>query len=81
MIGYIDFGMVFSVLVLGFFYMVLVWVLCGYVLVGCISLLVEICLVLGVVFGILVILFGLDVCWILVVWVVEGVGIYWFGLY
>lgn len=46
-IGHIDFGMAFSALALGLFYMVLARVLRGHASAGRTSLLVEICLALG----------------------------------
>ncbi|RCI64760.1 DUF2339 domain-containing protein, partial [Pseudomonas aeruginosa] len=59
-IGHIDFGMAFSALALGLFYMVLARVLRGHASAGRTSLLVEICLALGGVFGTLAIPLGLD---------------------
>ncbi|MDF5807627.1 DUF2339 domain-containing protein [Pseudomonas aeruginosa] len=80
-IGHIDFGMAFSALALGLFYMVLARVLRGHASAGRTSLLVEICLALGVVFGTLAIPLGLDARWTSAAWAVEGAGIYWLGLH
>ena len=80
-IGHIDFGMAFSALALGLFYMVLARALRGHASAGRTSLLVEICLALGVVFGTLAIPLGLDARWTSAAWAVEGAGIYWLGLH
>ena len=63
MIGHIDFGMAFSALALGLFYMVLARVLRGHASAGRTSLLMEICLALGVVFGTLATLLGCVLTW------------------
>ncbi|HEJ3274458.1 TPA: DUF2339 domain-containing protein [Pseudomonas aeruginosa] len=80
-IDHIDFGMAFSALALGLFYMVLARVLRGHASAGRTSLLVEICLALGVVFGTLAIPLGLDARWTSAAWAVEGAGIYRLGLH
>ncbi|MGF2538272.1 DUF2339 domain-containing protein, partial [Pseudomonas aeruginosa] len=69
-IGHIDFGMAFSALALGLFYMVLARALRGHASAGRTSLLVEICLALGVVFGTLAIPLGLDARWTSAAWAV-----------
>ena len=78
-IGHIQFGMAFSALVLGLFYLTVARCLYGR-MAGRVSLLVEVCLALGVIFGTLAIPLGLDARWTSAAWAVEGAGIYWLGL-
>lgn len=80
-IGHAGFGTASSTLVLGLSYMVLTRILRGRASAGHISLLVEICLMPGVVSGTLAILLGLDVRWTSAAWTVEGTGAYRLGLY
>jgi uncharacterized membrane protein len=79
LIQHIEFGMAFSALLLGVFYLVLALFL-RRVRLGQVILLTEICLALGVVFGTLAIPLALDAQWTSAAWAVEGAGLYWLGL-
>lgn len=76
-VRHLEFGAAFSALGLGLFYMFLARLLAGRARV---SLLMETCLALSVVFGSLAIPLGLDARWTSAAWAVEGAGIYWLGL-
>jgi uncharacterized membrane protein len=80
LIAHVEFGMAFSALALGVFYFVLALCLRGKGRLNQASLLAEICLALGVVFGTLAIPLALDARWTSAAWAVEGAGIYWLGL-
>jgi uncharacterized membrane protein len=74
-----PFGLAFSALALGLFYMgltLLLWQRRGNTL----KLLVESFLALGIVFGTLAIPFALDGRWTSAAWALEGAGIVWVGL-
>jgi uncharacterized membrane protein len=77
LIAHIEFGMAFSALGLGLFYLALALLLRARPRV---SLLMEICLALGVVFGTLAIPLAFEARWTVAAWAVEGAGIYWLGL-
>ncbi|MDR1349537.1 MAG: DUF2339 domain-containing protein [Zoogloeaceae bacterium] len=79
-IEHIEYGMAFSALLAGLFYMLLAIFLHRRALSNRGDLLVEICLALGVVFGTLTIPLALDAQWTSAAWAVEGAGIYWIGL-
>ncbi|QIL83386.1 DUF2339 domain-containing protein [Diaphorobacter sp. HDW4A] len=79
-IGHIEFGMAFSALALGLFYMVLARVMHGGAAAKRTSLLMEVYLALGVIFGTLAIPLALDARWTAAAWAVEGAGIFWLGL-
>jgi uncharacterized membrane protein len=79
LIRHLEFGVAFSALALGLFYLLLARTLAGRTA-GRALLLVETCLALGVVFGSLAIPLGLDARWTSAAWAVEGAGIYWLGL-
>ncbi|WP_341304395.1 DUF2339 domain-containing protein [Pseudomonas sp. TMP25] len=79
LVEHIEFAAAFSALALGLFYLVLARLLLnrnG----DRVSLLVETCLALGVVFASLAIPLGLDARWTSAAWAVEGAGIFWLGL-
>lgn len=74
-----EFGLAFSALALGLFYLALtlaLWQRRGHTL----KLLVESFLALGIVFGTLAIPFALDGRWTSAAWALEGAGIVWVGL-
>src|SRR3990167_7432389 len=79
LVQHIEFAAAFSALALGLFYIVLARLLVGRTGDRAV-LLVETCLALGVVFGILAIPLGLDARWTSAAWAVEGAGIFWLGL-
>ncbi|GHT96020.1 hypothetical protein AGMMS49545_20050 [Betaproteobacteria bacterium] len=79
-IGHIEFGMAFSALALGLFYLSLAFILRGRETWRRLTLLRESCLALGVVFGTLAIPLALDAQWTSAAWAVEGAGLYWLGL-
>lgn len=75
----VHFGLAFSALALGLFYIgaaLLLWQKRG----GSLRLLVESFLALGIVFGTLAIPFALDGRWTSAAWALEGAGIVWVGL-
>ncbi|GHT91597.1 hypothetical protein FACS1894116_00420 [Betaproteobacteria bacterium] len=74
LVNHIEFGAAYSALGLGFFYLLMAFFMQGRPRV---SLLKEICLALGVVFGTLAIPLALDAQGTSVVWAVEAAGIYW----
>jgi uncharacterized membrane protein len=74
LVNHIEFGAAYSALVLGFFYLLMALFMQGRPRV---SLLKEICLALGVVFGTLAIPLALDAQGTSAVWAVEAAGIYW----
>jgi uncharacterized membrane protein len=78
-VQHLAFAAAFSALALGLFYIGLARLLAGRTA-GRALLLVETCLVLGVVFGTLAIPLGLDARWTSAAWAVEGAGLYWLGL-
>ncbi|MDR1888447.1 MAG: DUF2339 domain-containing protein [Zoogloeaceae bacterium] len=79
-IQHIEFGMAFSALALGLFYMGLAVILRGRETWRRLTLLREICLALGVVFGTLVIPLALDAEGTSAIWAVEGAGLFWLGV-
>ena len=80
LIQHIEFGMAFSALVLGLFYMGLAVLVKRWSSADRTSLLMEVYLALGVIFGTLAIPLALDARWTSAAWAVEGAGIYWLGL-
>lgn len=79
LVKHIPFGMAYSALALGLFYIglaALLWQKRGTTL----KLLTESFLALGVVFGSLAIPFALDGRWTSAAWALEGAGIVWVGL-
>lgn len=79
LVKHIPFGMAYSALALGLFYIglaLLLWQKRGTTL----KLLTESFLALGVVFGSLAIPFALDGRWTSAAWALEGAGIVWVGL-
>jgi uncharacterized membrane protein len=79
-ISHIEFGMAFSALSLGLFYLALAFFLRGRAMSNQLSLLTETYLALGVIFGTLAIPLALDARWTSAAWAVEGAGVYWLGL-
>ncbi|WMD18640.1 DUF2339 domain-containing protein [Achromobacter seleniivolatilans] len=79
-VGHLEFGMAFSALALGLFYLALGWVLRRRATADRTCLLVEICLALGVVFSTLSIPLALDARWTSAAWAVEGAAFYWLAL-
>ena len=80
-IRHIEFGVAFSALALGLFYLSLAFILRGRETWRRLILLRESCLALGVVFGTLAIPLALeDAQLTAVAWAVEGAGLYWLGL-
>lgn len=77
-IRHIEYGMAFSALALGAFYLILARALLGRDRVRNL-LLVEVFLALGVIFASLAIPLALDDQWTAAAWAVEGAGIYWLG--
>lgn len=74
-----EFGLAYSSLALGLFYITLalvLWKKRG----GTLRLLVEAFLALGIIFGTLAIPFALDGRWTSGAWALEGAGILWIGL-
>ncbi|MDR2637967.1 MAG: DUF2339 domain-containing protein [Zoogloeaceae bacterium] len=76
LIQHIEFGMAFSALLLGLFYLILAFLLRQTKVI----LLTEICLALCVIFGSLAVPLALDAQWTSAAWAVEGAGLYWLGL-
>ncbi|MDR0716950.1 MAG: DUF2339 domain-containing protein [Azoarcus sp.] len=72
-----EFGMAFSALGLGAFYLLMALFLRGRRRVG---LLMEICAALALVFGTLAIPLAFEARWTAMVWAAEGAGIYWLSL-
>ncbi|MDR2260633.1 MAG: DUF2339 domain-containing protein [Azoarcus sp.] len=72
-----EFGMAFSALGLGAFYLLVALFLRGRWRAG---LLMEICAALALVFGTLAIPLAFEARWTAMAWAVEGAGIYWLGL-
>ena len=79
-VQHIEYGMAFSALALGLFYMVLARVVHGSAQARNTSLLTEVFLALGVIFGTLAIPLAFDAQWTSAAWAVEGAGLYWLGL-
>ncbi|MDR2128771.1 MAG: DUF2339 domain-containing protein [Burkholderiaceae bacterium] len=79
-IRHIEFGMAFSALALGLFYLTLAFALGGRETWRRLILLREVYLALGVVFGSLAVPLALDAQWTSAAWAVEGAGLYWLGL-
>lgn len=78
-IRHIEYGPAFSALAMGFFYMLLAWML-QRTNPARHRLLTEVFLALGVVFATLAIPLGLEGAWTSAAWALEGAGIYWIGL-
>ncbi len=78
-VRHIEFGVAFSALALGLFYMGLARLLVSRIG-GRAQLLIETSLALGVIFGTLAIPLALDARWTSASWAVEGAGLYWLGL-
>lgn len=76
-VAHIEFGMAFSALAMGLFYLVLAMLLRDRT--HRTELLIEVCLALGVIFGTLAIPLGMDARWTAAAWAVEGAGLYWLG--
>jgi uncharacterized membrane protein len=76
-ISHIEFGAAYSALALGLFYIALAYCMRGR---KAISLMMEVCLALGVVFGTLAIplAWGAQL-WTSAAWALEAAGIYWVG--
>ncbi|MDR2639631.1 MAG: DUF2339 domain-containing protein [Helicobacteraceae bacterium] len=75
-IKHIEYGMAFSALILGLFYLLAALALRGK---SELTLLREIALALGVIFVSLAIPLALDPQWTSAAWAVEGAGVYWVG--
>lgn len=79
LVRHMHFGLAFSALALGLFYIgltLVLWQRRG----SSLKLLVESFLALGIVFGTLAIPFALDGRWTSAAWALEGAGIVWIGL-
>ena len=76
-ISHIEYGVAYSALALGMFYLTLAYCMRGR---KAVSLMMEVCLALGVVFGTLAIplAFGAQL-WTSAAWALEAAGIYWVG--
>jgi uncharacterized membrane protein len=75
-ISHIEFGMAFSALALGLFYLLLAFFLRGR---PAIRMMPQVYLALGVVFGTLAIPLAFDARWTSAAWALEGAGVYWVG--
>ena len=75
-ISHIEYGMAFSALALGLFYMALAYCLRGR---PAIRMMTQVYLALGVVFGTLAIPLAFDARWTSAAWALEGAGVYWVG--
>ena len=75
-ISHIEFGMAFSALALGLFYLVLAFFLRGR---PAIRMMVQVYLALGIVFATLAIPLAFNAQWTSAAWALEGAGVYWVG--
>jgi len=76
-ISHIEFGMAYSALALGLFYLTLAYLMRGR---KAISLMMDVCIALGVVFGTLAIPLAFKAeIWTSAAWALEAAGIYWIG--
>lgn len=78
LVKHTEYGAAFSALALGLFYMLLARLVYRRTQ-AAVTLLVEVFLSLGVIFGTLAIPLGLDAEWTTAAWAVEAAGIYWIG--
>jgi uncharacterized membrane protein len=79
LVQHLEFGAAFSALILGLIYMGTARLLTTRAP-GRAVLLVETCLVLGVLFATLAIPLGLSAQWTTVAWAVEGAAVFWLGM-
>ena len=77
LVGDFKYGEAWSALIMGFFYLLLTFILRR---MAAMKLLAEAFLALGVIFLSLAVPFALDGHWTATVWALEGAGIYWIGI-